>query len=188
MLHDFGIKRARPEILVAGTALPRVRDATIHRTTMLDPIDVTTVRRIPCTTPARTAFDLGGVLPWPIDEELLQVAVIARRLDPVDLVAVLDRLGGRGRPGTVKLRLFLQEAVPDERPRRSSSPEPCRERLLSNRNATRFRKRTAVVQPTRAERRKESSSVRRRTRERAVGSTPRARETSTSVATPITVE
>ena len=41
---------------------------------------------------------------------------------------------------------------------------------------------------SRADRRKASSSARRRTSERAVGSTPRARSTSTSVATPITVE
>lgn len=114
-LHGFDVRRARPEVTVLRTALPRAHDVLVHRTKVLEPVDITSVSRIPCTTTARTAFDLGGVLPWERYEHVLQVAVIGKLLDPVDLVAVLDRIGGRGKPGTAKLRAFLRACVPDER-------------------------------------------------------------------------
>lgn len=115
MLHGFDIRRARPEVTVVGSAVPLIGDVTIHRTKLLQPIDVTTVDGIPCTSAARTGLELGAVLRWELFEHVLQVACIERRLDLADLVAVFERLGCSGKPGTAKLRAFLRDSVPDAR-------------------------------------------------------------------------
>ena len=79
---------------------------------------------------------------------------------------------------------------PRRRPgRKSRKPPPSRPSRRANEQASRraaaerYRRST-----TRAERRRASTSARRRTSERAVGSSPSARMTSTSVTIPITVE
>lgn len=111
----FEIRRHRPEITVPGTALPRLSGVTVHRTKVLDPIDVTVAGGIPCTARGRTALELGAVLPWELYEHVLQVAVIEKRVDPIDMVATLDRIGGRGKGGSAPLRAFLRDSVPDHR-------------------------------------------------------------------------
>lgn len=115
MLHGFEVRRFRPEVTVCDTTMPKAHGIAVHRTNRLDPLDVRVVDRIPCTSRARTALDLGAVLPWEVYEEVLQVAVITKRLSFVDLVAVLERLGGKGRRGAAKLRAFLRYSVPDSR-------------------------------------------------------------------------
>lgn len=114
MLHHYEVRRYRPELLVLGTVLPKLAGVTIHRTTQLDDVDRTVVRGIPCTSRARTALDLFGVLPYEVVEEVLQTAVVSGLLTPEELVAVLDRVGRRGRPGTAGLRAFVATAIPDE--------------------------------------------------------------------------
>lgn len=115
-LHAFeGVRRVRPELTVLGTSLPIVGGVHIHRTDTLDPVDLTRVRGIPVTTAARTALDLGAVVPFEVLERALQVALISKRLDIRALVGVLDRLGRRGRRGTAALRALVRDCLPDER-------------------------------------------------------------------------
>jgi hypothetical protein len=115
MLHGYEVRRYRPELLAVGTVLPKLADAAIHRTTQLDDVDRTVVRGIPCTSRARTALDLFGVLPYEVVQDVLQTAVVSGLLTYEELVAVLDRVGRRGRPGTAGLRAFVATAVPDDR-------------------------------------------------------------------------
>ena len=55
-------ERAKVDITVAGRASRRHPGIEIHRSTLLTPDDVTVVENIPCTTVARTLFDLAEVV------------------------------------------------------------------------------------------------------------------------------
>jgi very-short-patch-repair endonuclease len=77
-----------------------------HETKTLSAADVTVVDAIPCTTLARTIFDLSAIL----DREALEYALHRAQLgpDPLDfgeLASLLERF--RGRPGTPRLRSLL---------------------------------------------------------------------------------
>lgn len=94
-----------PEVTVHDTT-PRNRPGLrVHRTTRMDPRDVTVVRGIPVTTPARTLVDLAGV----VDRRTLTRAVRrAQGLHGVtirDILAALDRAGRRR--GATTLRAIL---------------------------------------------------------------------------------
>ena len=116
MLHGFdGIRRVRPELTVCGTTMPKLSDATIHRTDTLDWVDRCVVNGIPTTSRARTLLDLGAVVPYELVEHAVQVAIIERLVTLQDLLAVLDRLGKPGRRGTAPLRAVIRAAIPDER-------------------------------------------------------------------------
>lgn len=116
VLHGFdGVRRYRPEVLVRGTGLPLLHGVTCHRTTTLAAVDRCIVDRIPATSPARTLLDLGAVLPYEVVEHVVQVALIERRVAVPALVAVLERVGRRGRNGTAPLRAVVREALPDEK-------------------------------------------------------------------------
>ena len=116
MVHAFdGVVRYRPEILVVGTALPRLSGATLHRTKLLDPADRVVVDQIPVTSRARTLLDLGAVLPFEVVEHIVQVACVQKQVSERDLLAVLDRVGRRGRNGTAVLRAVVLQSIPDER-------------------------------------------------------------------------
>ena len=112
-LHDVPLYR--PEITVPGTALPIHGGIFVHRTNLLSALDVTVVKGIPCTTAPRTCLDLGAVLPYELVEPIVQDAVIRKIVNHQDLMAVLERVGGRGRRGTAALRAVVHGALPDER-------------------------------------------------------------------------
>ena len=90
----------RTEVTVTGTRLPVLRGITVHRTDTMDPVDITSVDRIPVTTIPRTLLDLGAVVPFEVVELAAQDAIIQERISAVDLVCVLERVGKRGRRGT----------------------------------------------------------------------------------------
>ena len=115
-LHDYrDIPRWRPEVTVADTT-PRCHSGIhVHRTNLLDPLDVTTVQGVPSTTHARTLLDLGAVAPFGVVECAVQDAVIRDLITHAQLFAVLDRVGGRGRRGTGPLRAIVRHALPDEK-------------------------------------------------------------------------
>lgn len=115
-LHGFdGILRVRPELTVCDTTLPKVDNVTIHRTDTLDVADRCLVNGTPCTSRPRTLLDLGAVIPYELVEHAVQVAIVERLVSERDLLAVVDRLGKRGRRGTASLRAVLRAAIPDER-------------------------------------------------------------------------
>lgn len=109
------VPRWRPEITVPTLDLPIVGGAHVHRTNLLDPLDVTEVDGIPCTALPRTLLDLGGVLPYELVEHIVQVAMIRKQIAPPALLGVLERVGGRGRRGTASLRAIIRHALPDDR-------------------------------------------------------------------------
>lgn len=112
-LHRFrGVPRGRPEVTLTGTRLPLAKGITVHRTDTLEPVDVTSLDRIPLTTIPRTLLDLGAVAPFEVVELAAQDAIIQGRISPVDLICVLERVGRRGRRGTAALRAVVESSLP----------------------------------------------------------------------------
>jgi len=112
-LHGFsGIPRWRPEVTTCATDVPRATGVHFHRTNLLDPPDVCDVDGIPCTRRSRTLLDLGGVLPFELVQPIIEDAIIRKLVTRYELVAVLERVGGRGRRGTATLRATLREQLP----------------------------------------------------------------------------
>lgn len=112
-LHDLReVPRWRPEVTVLGPRLPRHPEITRHRTDLLEAVDRTTVQRIPVTTIPRTLLDLGAVVSYESVERAAQDAVIRNLVSAVDLICVLERVGGRGRRGTAALRAVVRASLP----------------------------------------------------------------------------
>ncbi len=79
----------------------------IHRSTTLTGADVTVLNGIPCTTVARTLFDLAAVVNRRSLERAFDQAEI---LDVFDLGAIEDQLErNRTRPAAAKIRALLEE-------------------------------------------------------------------------------
>jgi hypothetical protein len=87
----------------------------VHETSVLDGVDVTIVDGIPCTTPARTVFDLCGRFRLGMSELVLESALRQDLVTTREMWATLDRLSRSGRPGGTNLRLLLQERDPRQR-------------------------------------------------------------------------
>ncbi len=107
-----GVPRWRPEVTVPGTRLPRVHEAVVHRTDRLDPEDVTAVQGVPVTSVARTLLDLGALLHVDPLRSAAEDAVLRSLVSPLDLLCTLERLGGRGRRGTRRLRAVVTGLLP----------------------------------------------------------------------------
>jgi hypothetical protein len=88
---------------------------TVHRTDTLDPVDRARVGCLPVTSKARTILDLGAVVPFEVVHQVVHHACVVKLVTERELLAVLDRVGKRGRRGTAALRAILREALPDER-------------------------------------------------------------------------
>ena len=106
------IPRAAPEISLLGGSRVKARGVIVHRTTSLDPVDVTTVDGIPTVTVARSLLGVCAVVPLHLAKTAVQVAVLQNRVTEVELACVLERLGRRGRDGTARLREILQGEIP----------------------------------------------------------------------------
>ncbi len=107
-----GVRSTSTELTVTRRGIPRLRGVVVHRTNRLDPVDVASLGGLAVTSPARTLIDLGAVLP---SRSVLLAGEDALVRDLVDLDAladVLDRLGGKGRPGVRALRRVLELHVP----------------------------------------------------------------------------
>jgi hypothetical protein len=114
-LHAFNdVPRWRPEVTTCATDLPRASGVQYHRTNLLDPLDFTVVDGIACTRIPRTLLDLGAVLPFELVHAAIEDAVIRRLVTKIQLVAVLERVGGRGRRGTASLRAALRSELPEQ--------------------------------------------------------------------------
>ena len=98
----------RPEITVHTDWPLKLRGAIVHRSDSLAPPDV--LRRpaaIPRTSVARTLFDLGvAVGPHAVESACID-ALHRGLVSHGQLVDVLARIGGKGRPGSAAMRLFL---------------------------------------------------------------------------------
>jgi very-short-patch-repair endonuclease len=82
--------------------------ATVHRTHVPE-THIRLFERIPVTSPARTIFDLAGVLHPGRTERALDNA-LARGLTSIEaLHRVTEELAGRGRPGSALMRRLLAD-------------------------------------------------------------------------------
>jgi hypothetical protein len=91
----------------------------VHESKALDPIDITVVRGIAVTTPARTLFDLGGVHRVGMVELALENALRRGLVTEVELAAMVKRLSRSGRPGGPTIRELLAARDPARRPTES---------------------------------------------------------------------
>ena len=84
-------------------------DVCAHRSDRFHESDLTVREQIPVTSPARTLVDLGRFLSlWMLAKTYNHI--LRKDLAEVDDVAAcLERIGGRGRPGTVWLRILTAE-------------------------------------------------------------------------------
>lgn len=103
----------------------RVPGVVAHHVGPLDPIDLTVIDGIPCTTVPRTLVDLGAVVP----DDLVQRALTSarrRRIELTEIRAVADRLHRPGPSGSGTLRRLL-----DRLPFEGRVPDSWFEELLA---------------------------------------------------------
>jgi very-short-patch-repair endonuclease len=114
-----GIEAAGPEITLWANTHRPLQGVVVHRTRVLEPIDISRHRRIPVTTPARTLLDLGAVAPVSVVESALEDALMRRLVTFQLLTNTLLRLGGSGRRGAGVLRALVEERDPATAPTQS---------------------------------------------------------------------
>ena len=117
--HLRGVEAPTPEVTLWADRHRPLHGVRVHRTRVLDPVDVSRRRRIPVTTPARTLLDLGAVAPAPVVESALEDALMRRLVTFALLTATLERLGGPGRNGAGVLRALVEERDPATAPAES---------------------------------------------------------------------
>ena len=115
---DPRIELTRPDDLSAQRTAARV-----HRSTLLPAHHLTTRRGIPMTTPARTLFDLARTTGPVRLRRATTVALRDGKCTITGLYRVLYDLGGRGRPGTRRMRTVLDEKGHDYIPTESELDE-----------------------------------------------------------------
>ena len=103
-LRDWG--HTKIEVTVPRRSARRHDGIKVHRSTTLTEEDVTEVNNIPCTTVARTLFDLGDVVTQRQLERSFDQAEISERLD---LTAIDDQLARNPtRPAAKAVRHVLE--------------------------------------------------------------------------------
>ena len=116
LLFDLrGTYSTRPEITVVGTQLPILRGVRVHRIDRLAKVDTTRRAGIPCLAPPLGLLLLGGRLPEVALHNAVHDAVHQRYTTVVKLQEVWNAYGGRGRPGSGKLRRAIQSLPPSGR-------------------------------------------------------------------------
>ena len=114
-----GAELGAPEITVADGRHRPLHGVVVHRTDRLEAIDVSRVRRIPVTTPARTLLDLGAVAPAEVVESALEDALMRRLVTFRPLTDTRARLGRSGRNGAGVLRDLVEGRDPATAPPQS---------------------------------------------------------------------
>src|SRR4051794_30040297 len=98
-----------PEISVARRTSGRLRSVLAHHPTDLVGRQIVLRNGIWVTDPMRTALDVAGVVPLHVAHLVVDRGIGNRLFTVEGLVAVLDRSGRRGRPGSGRLRQVLAE-------------------------------------------------------------------------------
>ncbi|MDQ3766823.1 MAG: endonuclease domain-containing protein [Actinomycetota bacterium] len=107
-----GISEEVVEISAGGHRNPPRCSEVIVHTARLPPCDVCRLGAFPITTVTRTVIDLAAVVGAAELEVALDDALRTRRATLDRLSRRLGELGGRGRPGTARLRVLLDERDP----------------------------------------------------------------------------
>jgi hypothetical protein len=106
---DLRLNRAKPvDVTVRTTAGRHRSDIAVHRSRGLRAADVTTHRRIPITTPARTLLDIAPDLSDRELERALDEAERLRLLDQASLGEADDPIAGGGKVGALVRRVLDQ--------------------------------------------------------------------------------
>lgn len=90
-----------------------IKGVRVEQSLALPGHHLTVVDGIPCTTVARTLFDLCGDVTARRAERALDTALAKKLVKLPELWRVLDELGEHGRAGTVLFRTLLTEREPD---------------------------------------------------------------------------
>lgn len=98
------IRRFKPEVTTPHLDLPRIPGIDIHRTRRFHARDIEVVKGLRVSSPGRTALDLCAVLPYAAAEAAITEAVVCKVLGIPQLLAAIERAGGRGVSGTVACR------------------------------------------------------------------------------------
>jgi very-short-patch-repair endonuclease len=106
LLHDLPAVAPPPdpEITVYGQCSRRLDEVVGHRSEFLHPDDLTVVRNIPATAPARTIVDMGRYLTTYLQVRIMDHAKRRGLCTYDEVAACLARIGGRGRPGSGRLK------------------------------------------------------------------------------------
>ncbi len=83
--------------------------ATVRRCADFSPSDITSVDRIPTTSPVRTLFDLAGVLPERAFVDLADTLASTGVITIPRLSRMAERLCRRGKTGSAAVRRYLEE-------------------------------------------------------------------------------
>jgi very-short-patch-repair endonuclease len=143
----FRLRRIPPgpvEITVAGRRAPRLQGVIVHETCTLESFEKARIGDVPVTAPARILLDVAGTLGPHIVEGALDDALVRHLTTLGSLERLLERVGGRGRPGSPLLtELVLARRQGRERPteseleddlkaliRRFALPEPERQHAI----------------------------------------------------------
>ena len=103
-----GFGRATPEVTRPRGQNQRLSIGVVHGSMRLPSTHTTQHSAIPVTTPARTIFDLAGVLTTPRTANALDAALSRRLCTIAQLDQVFFALARRGRRGTAAMRELLE--------------------------------------------------------------------------------
>ena len=110
-LYDFRpAPGGRINVTVAGPGRRQRKGIRVHNVRELPRTDVTTVNRIPVTTPNRTLADLAGTATRAQLARAIEAAEALRLLDVPSLLAV-----SAGRPGAARIRELVDKELPHTR-------------------------------------------------------------------------
>jgi very-short-patch-repair endonuclease len=100
----------RVNVTVVSSGRRQRKGIRVHSVRVLPPEEVTTQRRIPVTTPARTLADLAGAVDKPALARALEEAEKHALLDVPSLLAA-----SAGRPGAMRIRELVAQELPHTR-------------------------------------------------------------------------
>ena len=115
-----GAASPRVEITVPGTSGPRLAMSMVHRSRMLDAVDVRIHEGIAVTRPERTLVDVTAVVSTDAAIGMLESAVHLGLTTPDHIWRYLSRYGGPGCRGAGQLRTLLVARGPTARPTESA--------------------------------------------------------------------
>lgn len=99
----------RPQVIGPASATHAFPGVEVRRSGGLDASQVTSVDRLPITTPARTLVDLATDLEPVAWADVADRAIGRRTVAPSELHRLADLLCGRGRPGSTTIRTYLED-------------------------------------------------------------------------------
>jgi very-short-patch-repair endonuclease len=116
-----GVPRDRLELTISSKRGVANTTAVIHRTNLMPAHHIVRLLDgLRLTSPARTLFDLGGLLDLETHLSAVDDAYQRELTTPQELREVYDELAGRGRRGSAALRDALAEIPPQARPTMSA--------------------------------------------------------------------